>query len=210
MERPGEAPRIDTTGLGHGSSGIGTCYRIRARRVPGANPALENDLDVERRAVRFQPRGPRLLRGTGYPHDTFTKLRNEDPVYRWTETDGTYARTVLAGSAEEANELDDWLSGYGRQPVERWPDRAVFLLLGVLLGSVIAAVWTRAEVSGEKQECLQHLVSCADDLEENEARVAEGVKAIRAYGDRVVECEQSICEANGWFPPMDQWHAGDE
>ena len=85
------------------------------------------------------------------------------PHDSWTERDGMYARTVWANSAEQANDLDDWLSGYGPQSAERWPDRLAFVLFGVLVGFVVGGVGVMSEVSGDKDECIQQLAACTGD-----------------------------------------------
>ena len=49
----------------------------------------------------------------GYPHDTWTKLRAEDPVYRWTETEGMpfWAITKHADVTEISKQPDVFLNG---------------------------------------------------------------------------------------------------
>ncbi|MBW2314955.1 MAG: cytochrome P450 [Deltaproteobacteria bacterium] len=49
----------------------------------------------------------------GYPHDTWTKLRAEDPVYRWTETEGMpfWAITKHADVTEISKQPDIFLNG---------------------------------------------------------------------------------------------------
>jgi hypothetical protein len=49
----------------------------------------------------------------GYPHDIFTRLRAEDPVFRWTETEGMpfWAVTKHADITEVSKQPDTFLNG---------------------------------------------------------------------------------------------------
>ena len=44
--------------------------------------------DAHPAARGLNPVDPAVYASHGYPHDLWTRLRKEDPVHRWDETDG--------------------------------------------------------------------------------------------------------------------------
>lgn len=53
-------------------------------------------------------------------------------------------------------------------------------------------------------ETLNMMMQCADDLVASERHCTAEGEAAMQRAVQIWQCEKTVCEANGWMPPMDQ------